>query len=354
MTNRNYNPNNEILQIIAKIDEFKGQWQALKDISPEKLINLKKIATIESVGSSTRIEGSKLSDEQVDKFLSKINKKSFKTRDEQEVAGYAEVMDLIFSSYENISLTENYIKQLHSILLKYSNKDKKHKGEYKKIENNVEAFDTNGKSIGIIFKTATPFETPYKMENLIKWTKKSLDEQSLHPLLIIAIFIVEFLAIHPFQDGNGRLSRILTTLLLIKLNYQYVPYASIESIIEENKHIYYSSLRRTQRTLEKEKPDYEPWIRFFLNILLKQKDNLKRKIELENNKNNNLYNLPKMSSDILNAINKLKNPKISDILELTNINRNTVKLHLKKLVKNNYIEKFGKGKGTWYKIKKPS
>lgn len=348
MKERIYTPSNEILQIIAQIDEFKGKWQVLKNISPAKLTRLKKVATIESVGSSTRIEGSKLSDEEVDKLLSKIDKKSFKTRDEQEVAGYAETTELIFISFENITLTENHIKQLHSTLLKYSKKDKRHKGHYKKIGNTVEAFDKNGKSIGVVFKTATPFETPLKMEDLVKWTRKSLEEKSLHSLIIIAIFIVEFLAIHPFQDGNGRLSRILTTLLLLQEGYQYVPYASIESIVEENKNIYYSSLRRTQKTLEKKKINYETWIRFFLNVLLKQKNNLEEKIKSNHIKNNNL---PKLSSDILNAINEIEKAKVSDILEMTGINRNTIKLHLKNLLESQYIEKFGEGKGSWYQIK---
>jgi Fic family protein len=206
----------DTLNIIAQIDEFKGAWRALGTLAPERLSALRQVATIESIGSSTRIEGSKLSDREVKQLLSNLKIKSFNTRDEQEVAGYAEVMELIFQSWENIPLTENHIKQLHCDLLIYSQKDERHRGEYKKSPNSVAAFDENGKKIGIVFETATPFETPRLMTELIDWYNA---EKQLHSLLIIGIFIVVFLEIHPFQDGNGRLSRILTTLLLLQAGY---------------------------------------------------------------------------------------------------------------------------------------
>src|SRR5690606_36903546 len=149
---------------------------------------------------------------------------------------------------------ENFIKQLHSMLLQYSSKDQRHRGEYKSLSNNVEAFDPNGESLGIVFQTASPFDTPAKMTELVLWTRESLEDKSLHALLVIAIFTVIFLAIHPFQDGNGRLSRVLTTLLLLRAGYAYVPYSSLESIIEESKDSYYLALRRTQGTLDSDAP----------------------------------------------------------------------------------------------------
>lgn len=181
-------------------------------------------------------------------------------------------MNFIFDNYKDIPLTENYIKQMHKMLLQYTDKDERHRGEYKKISNSVAAFDKNNKEIGIIFETATPFETPLKMQELIEWTNKSLEEKFLHPIIIIGIFIVEFLAIHPFQDGNGRLSRILTNLLLLKNNYTYIPYSSLEAIIEKNKSEYYRTLRETQKTLKTNNVDYEPWLMFFLKSLLQQKE----------------------------------------------------------------------------------
>ena len=159
----------------------------------------------------------------------------FETRDEQEVAGYAEAMDLIFQSFDDMPLTENHIRQLHQVLLRHSTKDERHRGDYKKLNNHVVAIDADGKEIGVIFETATPFEPPRLMEELVHWTRKAIHKESMHPLLIVAVFTVQFLAIRPFQDGNGRLSRVITTLMLLRAGYDYVPYASLESVIEENK-----------------------------------------------------------------------------------------------------------------------
>ncbi len=253
----------EILNLIAEIDEFKGEWNALGNLAPERLNTLKRVATIESIGSSTRIEGAKLTDQEIEQLLSGLDTKSFSSRDEEEVTGYAEVMNVVFESFEEIPLTENYIKQLHKILLKYSTKDTHHRGNYKKMSNHIEAFDNAGKSLGIIYETSPPFDTPKDMKVLLKWTTSQFKEKELHPLLVIAIFIVHFLAIHPFQDGNGRLSRILTTLLLLKTGYSYIPYSSMESVIERNKENYYLALRKTQRTLKSKKINHESWILFF-------------------------------------------------------------------------------------------
>ena len=222
----------EMLDVIAELDEFKGAWRALGTLAPERLSALRRVATIESIGSSTRIEGSKLSNQEVEKILSNIEIRSFETRDEQEVAGYAGVMETIFASWSVLPLTENHVRQLHRDLLRYSTKDERHRGEYKKLDNHVEAFDAKGKSVGIVFQTASPFDTPRLMTELIEWTTEALSNRTLHPLLVIAVFVVVFLEIHPFQDGNGRLSRALTTLLLLRAGYVYVPYSSLESVIE--------------------------------------------------------------------------------------------------------------------------
>lgn len=199
---------NEILKHITEIDEFKGAWRALGNLAPEQLNSLKRVATIESIGSSTRIEGSKLSDKEVEVLLGNLEIKNFTTRDQQEVAGYADVMNIIFDSYKHIPLTENYIQQLHDELLQYSEKDTWHRGKYKTSTNHVEAFDADGNSVGVVFETATPFETPIRMQELVDWANGVMANKSLHPILMISLFVVEFLAIHPFQDENGRLSRV--------------------------------------------------------------------------------------------------------------------------------------------------
>jgi Fic family protein len=272
---------NEILKAISEIDEFKGRWQVIENLAPEKLSSLRCIATIESVGSSTRIEGARLSDADVEQLLSRLETKSFTNRDEQEVASYAEAMDMIFEAYESITITENHIKQLHSVLLKYTLKDDDHRGKYKKVNNHVEAYDADGKSLGIVLQTATPFETPLQMSELINWYNESANEESQHPLIIIAIFIVVFLTIHPFRNGNGRLSRIITTLLLLRAGYSYVPYSSMESIIETNKDSYYLALQRTQQKIYTSEQNWEPWLVFFLKTMVKQRDNLAYKIKQE-------------------------------------------------------------------------
>lgn len=337
--------NSQMLTIIAEIDEFKGEWKALGRLSPDILNSLKKVATIESVGSSNRIEGNKLTDKQVEELLSRINKKSFASRDEEEVAGYADVMNLIFDDYEVIPLSENYIKQLHSILLKYSKKDTKHKGEYKKLENSVAAYDASGKEIGIVFETTSPFDTPRKMEALVEWTRKNLDDRFHHPLIVIGVFIVNFLAIHPFQDGNGRLSRALTSLLLLKTGYAYAFYSSMEAIIEGNKESYYRALRQTQVTLNKDAPNYEAWLMFFLKTLQKQKIRLEHKIK---NDAVNKLSLPELSVQILDLFAQKERITVADIVDATGANINTVKKHVASLVNSNYLTKHGTTRGVWY------
>lgn len=337
----------EILDIIAELDEFKGAWRALATLTPERLSALRRVATIESIGSSTRIEGNQLSDKQVEALLSELPNKTFQTRDEQEVAGYADVMETIFSSWSSITLTENHIKQLHRDLLRYSGKDERHCGSYKKIDNHVEAFDETGKSLGVVFATASPFDTPHLMTELEEWTNNALQERPFHPLLVIAIFIVVFLQIHPFQDGNGRLSRILTTLLLLRSGYAYVPYSSLESVIENSKNGYYRALRRTQKTIHTDAPDWAPWITYLLKVLQKQKRQLEKKVAREQKI---LGQLPELSLQIMELTRDRGQIKMDDIIKTTNAARGTIKDHLTSLVKNGHLIKHGKGKGTWYTI----
>lgn len=338
----------DLLKLIAEIDEFKGRWQALKSLSPERLQQLRKVATIESVGSSTRIEGAKLTDIQVETLLSNLNSTSFLSRDEQEVAGYAETMDLVFQSYEDLQLTENHIRQLHQTLLRHSTKDERHRGDYKTLPNHVVAKNADGKEIGVVFETATPFDTPREMQALVRWAAKAIEESAMHPLLIIAVFKVVFLAIHPFQDGNGRLSRILTTLLLLQADYQYVPYVSLESIIEENKDLYYKALRRTQTTLKDVAPDWEPWLAFFLRCLKKQKTNLAAKINQE--KDTSDPSLPLLSGQILKLFDEHQRLTIAQMVELTGANQNTLKVRLRELVNAGRIQRHGKARATWYSV----
>jgi len=336
--------NNEILKLVATIDEFKGAWRAFQNIAPDTLNRLRKVATVESIASSTRIEGAKLSDSEVEKLLSGVGLTSFRSRDEEEVAGYADAVSLVFKSFNEINLSENHIRQLHQTLLKYSSKDSGHRGEYKKLSNNVEAFDANGKSMGVIFQTATPFETPFKMHELVDWFEKAENERHQHVLILIAVFIVNLLAVHPFQDGNGRLSRIITTLLLMRAGYLYVPFSSLEHIIEENKDAYYLSLRRAQSTLATDNSQLPEWILFFLRSLKRQTEVLSSKLDKEKS----LLSIPSLSQSILLASRERGNITIRDIVSITGVSRNTIKAHVQNLVREKLLFREGKGKGAWY------
>lgn len=338
----------EILALIAGIDEFKGAWRALGAIAPERLQALRKVATIESIGSSTRIEGSKLSDREIERLLSSVEIKSFTSRDEQEVAGYAEVMELVIGSYAEISLTENHIRQLHRDLLRYSAKDDRHRGSYKTTPNHIAAFDEQGKQIGVVFETASPFETPGRMAELIRWVQAALAEKRLHSLLIVAIFVVVFLEIHPFQDGNGRLSRVLTTLMLLQAGYSYVPYASLESVIEQSKDNYYLALRQTQATLHSERTDWQPWVLFFLRALDRQKNHLSAKLEREKAI---IAHLPELSVRILDFVRDHGRVSAGDMLRLTGASRNTLKQQLSQLVERGILTRHGGGRTTWYTLR---
>lgn len=337
----------EILSLIGEIDELKGAWRAIGRIAPDRLAGLRRVATIESIGSSTRIEGAKLSDREVERLLSNLRIGTFATRDEQEVAGYADVMETVFTHWESITPTENHIKQLHRDLLAHSGKDERHRGAYKTLANHVEAFGEDGKSLGVVFATATPFDTPRRMAELTEWQRARDEDGTLHPLLVIAIFIVVFLEIHPFQDGNGRLSRVLTTLMLLRAGYAYAPYSSLESVIEQNKEGYYLALRRTQSTIRNGAPDWAPWLDFFLRALQQQKRRLENKMERERIL---LGDLPELSVQILELTRERGRVSVAEVARISGANRNTIKDHLKALTERGHLTRHGAGRGVWYAL----
>ena len=338
----------EILGLIARIDEFKGAWRAFGTLAPDRLSALRRVATVESIGSSTRIEGSKLSDREVERLLSRLEIKSFATRDEQAVAGYAALMDLVFSSWQKIPFTENHIKQLHQTLLRYCEKDRRHRGNYKTNSNSVAAFDENGAQIGVVFQTASPFDTPRLMSELVAWVNQEREGARAHPLLIIALGVVVFLEIHPFQDGNGRLSRALTTLLLLQAGYAFVPYSSLESVIEQNKEAYYLALRQTQGTIRTESPDWQPWLVFFLRSIAEQVRRLEMKVEREKIV---LATMPELQLQIVEYAREHGRVTIGETITLTGASRNTLKQHFRALVDRGTLDQHGKGRGVWYGLR---
>lgn len=337
----------EILSLIAEIDEFKGEWQVLGHLQPEKLQRLKWVATIASTGSSTRIEGAHLTNAEIGRLLGGLDIHSFRSRDEQEVAGYAEILETIFNAFDTIPLDESHIQQLHGILLKHSEKDERHRGYYKKFPNHVEAYAPDGRSLGVVFQTASPYETPGLIRDLLAWAAPALENGELHPLLVVAIFIVHFLAIHPFQDGNGRLSRALTTMLLLKSGYAYVPYSSMEQVIEENKGQYYLALRSAQGTLNTDNSKLNDWVLFFLRSMKAQKDNLSQKIDIEKA----VVKLPPLAQEIMALVREHGQVTNAIIQSVTKANRNTVKATLDRLVQQGQLEMHGQKKSARYTLK---
>ena len=263
------------------------------------------------------------------------------------MAGYAEVMETVFRAWEDLPFTENYIKQFHRDLLRHREKDLRHRGEYKTLSNNVAAIDDQGRQIGIVFETASPFETPERMRKLVAWFNQARDESQLHPLLLVAVFTVVFLEIHPFQDGNGRLSRLLTRLLLLQSGYAYVPYSSLESVIENSKEIYYLALRQTQSTIRGSEPDWQPWLLFFLRSLEQQMRRLAGKLEREKLV---VAALPAMSVQIIDHVQQHGRATMAEFIRLTGASRNTLKEHLAQLVLQRHLARHGTGKGSWYAL----
>jgi Fic family protein len=340
---------NLILKKISFIDTFKGKWNFIENKENRYLQELRKMATIESVGSSTRIEGVKLTDKEIEKIIANVKIEKLKTRDEQEVVGYWETLDTVIDNYKNIDITENYIKQFHSILLKYSDKDVKHKGSYKQLSNKVVATYPDGTQ-KTIFNTTEPHLVNKEMSELILWVNTTFKEEEIHPLIIIAVFVYEFLSIHPFQDGNGRLSRLLTTLLLLQQNYLFVQYVSFEKVIEDSKKTYYKALMEGQKDRNTEKEKLDNWILYFLDSMTVLIQRLEKKYEIH--KETTTY-LNDRQKNIKELIIKYQPVKISDLVKhLPDISRNTIKKDLTYLRKENIVEVIGKNKGTLYLMKK--
>jgi len=332
------------LRLLGEIDEFKGQWRKLREIRAERLNELRQVTTIESVGSSTRIEGAELSDEEVARVLGGLSIDSFRSRDEAEVRGYGELLQTIFDSFSEIPLEERFLQQLHQMLLRHSERDARHRGQYKTLDNNVEARYADGRS-EIIFRTASPFDTPRLMTELVAATSAALADPTLHPVVTIARFIVDFLAIHPFQDGNGRLARALTSLLLLRAGYEYVPYSSLERVIEENKQAYYAALRAAQLTIRTFPNNFGEWLTFFLRALRVQQQNLAAKLDVERS----MIALSAVQERVLGVIDQYGRATTTLIAHGLSLPTRTVRYHLDVLTQRGIIEAHGEKRGRFYR-----
>jgi len=336
-----------IWEKIAQIENLKGQWISGAKLSSQILGRLKRSVLVTSTGASTRIEGSKLSDEEVEKLMKGLSVQNFSDRDIQEVQGYYELLQDVFESWKHLRLTDNNIKNLHHQMLKYSNKDQLHRGEYKKKENKVHMVNDLGESMGILFDTTEAFLTPKQMQELVEWTNEALNQNTFHPLLIVGHFIVKFLHIHPFEDGNGRISRILTNLLLLHSDFAYMPYVSHEKIIEANKIEYYLALRKSQNTLRKNQKEQNimPWLEFFLAMVLEQSK--QALLLLSSTTLEKLLTTKQLA--VWGYIQSVEYSSPREISERTGIAYATVRQSIEKLLKLKKIERLGQGRGTTYK-----
>ena len=335
----------EIWSKITRIEELKGQWIAGAQLSPQILGRLKRSVLITSTGASTRIEGAKLSDEDVEKLMRGIDIQKFTDRDKQEVKGYYELLENVFNSWKSLKFNEGTIKHFHKELLKHVEKDELHRGEYKKIENKVEMINAAGESIGVLFDTTPAYLTPKEMQELVEWTGRTLAEKKHHPLLIVGNFLVEFLQVHPFQDGNGRLSRVLTNLLLLKEGYLYMPYVSHEKLVEDNKPEYYLALRQSQKTFKTDHETIISWLDFFLTIFLKQSE---MAIDLLSKENIERL-LTQKQLAVWNYLQKVDSATPREISEQTKVAYPTVRQAIDKLMRLKKIERIGQGRSTSYR-----
>src|SRR3989338_7887438 len=335
----------EVFLKIAQIDELKGQWTAVTNLNPQLLGRLKRSVLITSTGASTRIEGARLSDEDVDDLMKDLAIQKFADRDKQEVQGYFELLKIIFDTWDHIRFSENTIKHLHQEVLKYVEKDQNHRGKYKSTDNKVEMVDEQGKRTGVIFDTTPAYLTPKQMQELVEWTKYALEAKLSHPLIIVGNFLVEYLYIHPFKDGNGRLSRILTNLLLLQAGYLYMSYVSHERLVEDQKPQYYLALRKSQRTFKKGAGDIAPWLEFFLSLILAQSKeaiSLMAQEFIEDILSNKQIAVWQYLQNIDEATPK-------DIARETKVVYATVRQTLSKLLDLKKIERVGMGRSSRYR-----
>lgn len=340
--------NQEMIRLIAFIDSFKGKWNVLEQKENIYLKELRKIATIESVGSSTRIEGAQLSDTEIKALLNNLAISRLETRDQQEVLGYFEVLELIYDNYSRIELSERYLLQLHQRLLKYSTKDDRHRGGYKNMPNKVVATFPDGTQ-KVIFNTTEPHLVGKEMSELIHWTNAQLTLEEIHPLVVTGLFIYEFLSIHPFQDGNGRLSRLLANFLLLKRNYHFIQYISFENLIEQNKKVYYEALMDGQKDRGTASERIESWILFFLDSMGTLIQRLEKKYDVFRSKGGYLNDRQKR---IKNFIEKEQPIKLGDLARsMPDVSINTLKKDLQYLKTEQIIRSVGKNKGTVYLIR---
>lgn len=336
-------PDPHIVALLCAIDEARGAFRAGVRMTPQAVTNLRKSVLVSSAGASTRIEGSSHTDEEVKKIMQGMAVQKFSNRDSQEVQGYLETLQKVFDSYQKLPIRESTITALHKELLKYSTKDDLHRGEYKRKENIVGIVGEDGTIAKIMFETTPAWQTPAEMTELVEWTYEAFQKERFQPLLIIANFIVEFLKIHPFEDGNGRLSRVLTNMLLLRFGYTFVQYVSHEQLVEKRKEEYYLALRRAQETFKTDKESIVPWLNFFLSVVKEQATKALALVEEEHEEE-----LSPKQSEVWAYLSTVHEAGPADIAEATGILIVTVRKCLERLLLLGKVKRVGRGRGTRY------
>lgn len=337
----------QLLYLISEIDHFKGKWSALPANESRYLVSLRKNAAIASVASSTRIEGNTMSAAEVSTFLQQTEPITSETRHEQEVLGYYEALQWIHRNYAHTELSQDNMLSLHAQMLKYSKKDISHRGDFKQKQNHITIKEKDDHE-KIIFTPTPPDDVSKEMSVLINWIIKEQKFTSKHPLLVIALFIYEFLSIHPFYDGNGRMSRLLTSWLLLHAGYSFVKYDSLEKKIEKRKDLYYEALIISQRTRQQDnrKENIFPWVIFFILTLKELCHEMDEKYQTM--RKDNAY-LNKRQLKILAFIKEHNPVKLGDVANyFADISINTIKKDLQYLQSENVIHRIGERRGAVY------
>lgn len=337
----------EVYRSISEIDSVKNSWHITGRLLPQTIDRLTRSVIVTSTGASNRIEGNKLTDAEIESLYKNMHVKKFKTRDEQEIAGYIEYLEIVMENYKTIPITESTILEMHKRMLAHSNHDESHRGAYKVGSNRVEAKDGDGNVVGVIFDPTPPYLVKKEIQELVDWYNWAIESNEKHPLIIVANFIFEYLAIHPFQDGNGRTSRLLTNLMLLQLGYNFTKFVSHEAIIESNKVDYYLALNKTQSTWKNDEEDVLPFIRFFLNVVNSQSTKALNLIEEDNIE----YSLSDKQLALWDWINQIDGEFTrKKAVEALSFPERTVESIIKKLLDINRIERLGSGKATRYRL----
>lgn len=335
--------------LLAQIDAAKTVFSVTNKLVPQTIERLTQSVIITSTGASNRIEGNKLTDAEVEELYRNLRIKKFKTRDEQEVAGYIEMLALIFDSYEAMPLSESLILQLHRDMLVYSTKDERQRGAYKFGSNRVEALDQSGNVVGVVFDPTPPHLTPIEMRDLLDWYRVARDAKVKHPLLLLANFIFEYLAIHPFQDGNGRSSRLLTNLLLLQEGFSFASLVSHERLVEASKADYYLALNKSQKSWKTASEDVYPWLEYFIGVIGQQAAQATALLERDHTETLLSDNQLVVWQWLKSQVGQDKSRK--DIIEHTGYPPRTVEYIVKKLIGYGLIERVGLGRSTRYRVK---